>query len=118
MPTVKITSLGGIDPNIEPVSKSGVTTFCEKSIGVGLSTFIPLFSKIFTKLSNCSLALKTLSSDLGPQSPFISESSGTLASSAGSAGGICVPSAIPTITCFKGSHSFQEFTIVLFCSDN
>src|SRR5210317_66959 len=43
----------------------------------------------------------------------MSLSSGTLASSAGSGAGIHVPSALPTITCFSGSHSFQLLTIVL-----
>ncbi|MBA7479906.1 hypothetical protein ES707_15347 [subsurface metagenome] len=43
----------------------------------------------------------------------MSLSIGTLHSSAGSGGGIMQPSATPTITCFSGSHSFQEFTTVL-----
>ena len=44
--------------------------------------------------------------------PFMSLSSGILASVAGSEGGMQQPSALPTITCFKGSHSFQELTIL------
>jgi hypothetical protein len=44
--------------------------------------------------------------------PFMSLSLGTLHSTAGSEVGIIQPSATPTITCFKESHSFQELTIV------
>ena len=65
------------------------------------------------KSSNNWLALSTVSFNLGPWVPFISESSGTFASNAGSGSGIQQPSALPTITCFKGSHSFQLLTIIL-----
>ena len=64
-------------------------------------------------LSNNSFALSIVSFVLGPYFPFMSESSGTLASKAGSGAGIQQPSALPIMTCFKGSHSFQLFTIVL-----
>ena len=111
-PTVKRTSLGGIQPNIVSAFQSGVEIFLLKLIGVGLSTTIPLFCNIEAKLSNNSFARSIVSLGLGPNFPLISESSGTLASNAGSGAGIQVPSALPTIICFNGSHSFQLLTIV------
>ena len=65
------------------------------------------------ELLNNSFALSTVSFVLGPNWPLISESSGTFASNAGSGAGMQVPSALPTITCLRGSHSFQLLTIVL-----
>ena len=46
----------------------------------------------------------------------IGRGAGTLAGIllAGSGAGIQQPSALPTITCFNGSHSFQLLTIFLF----
>ena len=106
-----MTSRGGMQPNIEPFSQSGVEIFRLKFNGVGLSTFTSLFSNIFAKLSNCILAFIIDSSLRGPCRPCISLSSGILGSVAGSAGGIQQLSALPTITCLRGSHSFQELTI-------
>ena len=111
-PTVRNTSRGGMQPNIESVSQSGVETFWLKSIGVGRSTRTPRPSRILANPSSSSLALSTVSCGRGPHCPRISESSGTFASSAGSGGAIQHPSATPTITCFSGLHSFHELTLV------
>ncbi len=99
-------------PNWLSVWKSGVVAGCEKSIGVGRSTVTPWLSSCLANLSNSSFARSMVSCGRRPHWPRISESSGTLASRAGSAGGIWQSSARPTITCFSGSHSFHEFTTV------
>ena len=112
-PTVNRTSLGGIQPNIEPVLKSGVITAWFHWSGVGRSTCIPRFSNKFAKWSSWRFAFSTVSNGLGPHIPRMSLSSGTLASVAGSEGGMQVWSARPTITCFSGEKSSQDSTRVL-----
>ena len=52
LPSVKITSRGGMQPNIVSLSQSGVDIFWLKSSGVGLSTLTPLDSNILDRLSN------------------------------------------------------------------
>jgi hypothetical protein len=58
------------------------------------------------------LALSIVSLGLKPNLPFMSESSGIFGAMAGSTGAIQQLSALPTIMCLSGSHSFQEFTIL------
>ena len=106
-PTVIITSLDGIQPNICSTSQSGVAIFSSNFSGVGLSTFILLPSSVFTNLSKSSFALSIESCVRLPCFPFITESGGILQSTAGSGAGMQQLSALPTITCFNGSHSFQ-----------
>ena len=60
--------------------------------------------------------ISTVSNGLGPVIPRIGLSKGTLAFEAGSEGAIQQLSALPTITCFKGSKSFHEFTILIIVS--
>ena len=101
-----------MQPNIEPVVKSGVFTAWFHWIGSGRSTRTPRLSSRLTRLSSWAFARSTVASGRGPHMPRISLSSGTLASVAGSDGGIQVKSARPTIACFSGSKSFHELTTV------
>ena len=66
LPTVRITSLGGMDPNCPSFSQSGVAIAFVKSIGVGRSTFISCDSSILTKLSSCIFAFSIASFERGP----------------------------------------------------
>ena len=113
MPTVSSTSRGGMQPNEDPVMKSGVTTAWFHWMGVGRSTRTPRRSSSVTRLSSSAFAFSTVSSGRGPHIPRMSLSSGIFASVAGSDGGMQVKSARPTMTCSSGSKSFHELTTVL-----
>ena len=87
-----------------------------KSSGAGRSTRIPRFSRIPAKLSNCSLALASIAPGMGPKLPNGNPCCGQSFCTAGSGAWIMVPLARPTMTCFKGSHSFHELTTVFLQS--
>src|SRR5690554_1635361 len=114
LPIVRSTSLGGMQPNMLPVMKWGVTTAWFHCRASGLSTLMSRPSRTLTRFSSCSLALSTVFKGLGPVIPLMGESRGTFAFDAGSEGGMQQLSALPTITCLSGSKSFHEFTIFIF----
>ena len=101
-----------MQPNWLSVWKSGVVAGSEKSVGVGRSTRRPRPFSIAAKLSSSSLARSIVSCGRRPHWPRMSLSSGTLASNAGSAGGMWQLSARPTMTWRSVSHSFQLLTSV------
>jgi hypothetical protein len=72
LPTVAITSLGGMQPNIAGFSQSGVPVGWEKSSGVGRSTLMPRFLMKSAKASNWALAASTVSWGLrAPLAPHV-----------------------------------------------
>ena len=102
-----------MQPNMQLVVKSGVTTAWFHWMGSGRSTRMPRPSRTAAKWSSCSFARSTVSKGRGPHRPRMALSSGIFASVAGSVGGMQVWSARPRMMWRSGSKSFQELTTVL-----